>query len=98
MFKVENKDVYDKLIDKFVDNLVGRIAFYTTITQEGCKLYWTSLRFGTTLNVGQVTSISEEVDKAIKDSLRLLMKDEILDVLNMACRELGISTKKEEWK
>jgi len=96
MFKVENKDVYDKLIDKFVDNLVGRIAFYTTITQEGCKLYRTSLRFGTTLNVGQVTSISEEVDKAIKDSLRLLMKDEILDVLNMACRELGISTKKEE--
>jgi len=96
MFKVENKDVYDKLIDKFIDNLVGRIAFYTTITQEGCKLYRTSLRFGTTLNVGQVTSISEEVDKAIKDSLRLLMKDEILDVLNMACRELGISTKKEE--
>lgn len=95
MFKVENKDVYDKLIDKFIDNLVGRIAFYTTI-QEGCKLYRTSLRFGTTLNVGQVTSISEEVDKAIKDSLRLLMKDEILDVLNMACRELGISTKKEE--
>lgn len=43
MFKVENKDVYDKLIDKFVDNLVGRIAFYTTITQEGCKLYRTSL-------------------------------------------------------
>lgn len=96
MFKIESKDVNDKLIDKFVDNLVGRIAFYTTITQEGCKLYRTSLRFGTTLNVGQVTSISEEVDKAIKDSLRLLMKDEILDVLNMACRELGISTKKEE--
>lgn len=96
MFKIESKDVYDKLIDKFIDNLVGRIAFYTTITQEGCKLYRTSLRFGTTLNVGQVTSISEEVDKAIKDSLRLLMKDEILDVLNMACRELGISTKKEE--
>jgi len=43
-----------------------------------------------------VDNISEEVDKAIKDSLRLLMKDEILDVLNMACRELGISTKKEE--
>jgi len=96
MFKIESKDVNDKLIDKFVDNLVGRIAFYTTITQEGCKLYRTSLRFGTTLNVGQVTSISEEVDKAIKDSLRLLMKDEILDVLNMACRELGISTKKEK--
>lgn len=96
MFKIESKDVNDKLIDKFVDDLVGRIAFYTTITQEGCKLYRTSLRFGTTLNVGQVTSISEEVDKAIKDSLRLLMKDEILDVLNMACRELGISTKKEE--
>ncbi len=96
MFKVENKDVYDKLIDKFVDNLVGRIAFYTTITQEGCKLYRTSLRFGTTLNVGQVTSISREVDKAIEDSLRLLMKDEILDVLNMTYRELGISTKKEE--
>ncbi len=96
MFKVENKDVYDKLIDKFIDNLVGRIAFYTTITQEGCKLYRTSLRFGTTLNVGQVTSISREVDKAIEDSLRLLMKDEILDVLNMTYRELGISTKKEE--
>ncbi len=96
MFKIESKDVNDKLIDKFIDNLVGRIAFYTTITQEGCKLYRTSLRFGTTLNVGQVTSISEEVDKAIKDSLRLLMKDGILDVLNMACRELGISTKKEE--
>ena len=96
MFKIESKDVNDKLIDKFVDNLVGRIAFYTTITQEGCKLYQTSLRFGTTLNVGQVTSISEEVDKAIKDSLRLLMKDEILDVLNMTYRELGISTKKEE--
>ena len=57
MFKIESKDVNDKLIDKFVDNLVGRIAFYTTITQEGCKLYRTSLRFGTTLNVGQVTSI-----------------------------------------
>ena len=96
MFKVENKDVYDKLIDKFIDNLVGRIAFYKTITQEGCKLYRTSLRFGTTLNVGQVTSISREVDKAIEDSLRLLMKDEILDVLNMTYRELGISTKKEE--
>ena len=96
MFKVENKDVYDKLIDKFIDNLVGRIAFYTTITQEGCKLYRTSLRFGTTLNVGQVTSISREVDKAIEDSLRLLMKDEILDVLNMTYRELGISTKQEE--
>jgi len=96
MFKVENKDVYDKLIDKFIDNLVGRIAFYTTITQEGCKLYRTSLRFGTTLNVGQVTSISREVDKAIEDSLRLLIKDEILDVLNMTYRELGISTKKEE--
>lgn len=96
MFKIESKDVNDKLIDKFVDNLVGRIAFYTTITQEGCKLYRTSLRFGTTLNVGQVTSISEEVDKAIKDSLRLLMKDEILDVLNMTYRELGISTKKEK--
>lgn len=96
MFKVENKDVYDKLIDKFIDNLVGRIAFYTTITQEGCKLYRTSLRFGTTLNVGQVTSISREVDKAIEDSLRLLMKDEILDVLNMTYRELGISTKKEK--
>ena len=96
MFKIESKDVNDKLIDKFVDNLVGRIAFYTTITQEGCKLYRTSLRFGTTLNVGQVTSISREVDKAIEDSLRLLMKDEILDVLNMTYRELGISTKKEE--
>ena len=96
MFKVENKDVYDKLIDKFIDNLVGRIAFYTTITQEGCKLYRTSLRFGTTLNVGQVTSISREVDKAIEDSLRLLIKDEILDVLNMTYRELGISTKKEK--
>jgi len=96
MFKIESKDVNDKLIDKFIDNLVGRIAFYTTITQEGCKLYRTSLRFGTTLNVGQVTSISREVDKAIEDSLRLLMKDEILDVLNMTYRELGIPTKKEE--
>ncbi len=96
MFKIESKDVNDKLIDKFIDNLVGRIAFYTTITQEGCKLYRTSLRFGTTLNVGQVTSISREVDKAIEDSLRLLMKDEILDVLNMTYRELGISTKKEK--
>ncbi len=51
MFKIESKDVNDKLIDKFVDNLVA---------------------------------------------LRLLMKDEILDVLNMTYRELGISTKKEK--
>jgi len=91
-----NEEACDKLINAFIENLLGRIEFYKTILQDkGCTEYRTTLRFGTQIRVSRF-KVSHEVNNHIKEALTLLMREELLSVFDQTCRELGIVSKDDE--
>lgn len=89
-------ETYNKLINVFIENLLGRIEYYKTIIpNKGCTEYRTTLRFGTRVRVGRF-KVSPEVHNHIKEALKLLMREELLGVFDQTCRELGIVSKDDE--
>jgi len=89
-------ETYNKLINVFIENLLGRIEYYkTVIPNKGCTEYRTTLRFGTWVRVGRF-KVSPEVHNHIEEALKLLMREELLGVFDQTCRELGIVSKDDE--
>mgnify|MGYP006950001910 FL=1 len=89
-------DVCDKLVNKFMENLLGRIEYYRTVLpDDGWIEYRTTLRFGSQMRVNRF-NVADEAENRIKEALRLLMKQELLNVLNQTYKELGVVDKKDK--